>query len=379
MVAQEIMKWVKEWVAGWSSRQFFSRSSHQLTSRGAASSGYPLVLDSTGKIDASFIDDADIDHGSIGGLADDDHTQYALLAGRAAGQTLNGGNAANDDITIHGTSHATRTSSYVLLQPTAGNVGIQTTTPATTFDTRGNSAWFAGTLSGGLASGAGTGIRISTGNIFAYNYAASAPTTLTLQALLGATIIGGALTVNGATDLDTTLNVDGATVLQTTLNVKGAVDLDTTLNVDGVATFQSGIVLGNETLTVYDEGTWTPALAFGGGTTGITYTVQVGRYTRIGNLVTLWMRIALSSKGSSTGSATITGLPLTSSNITSLIYPASIRASTTTHTDALQAFVNSNATAITLEQNAAGTSSVLTDTNFGNTTTLGITISYRTG
>lgn len=42
--------------------------------------------------------------------------------------TLNGGTAANDDITIQGTSNATRTTSYVLLQPNGGNVGIGTST-----------------------------------------------------------------------------------------------------------------------------------------------------------------------------------------------------------------------------------------------------------
>lgn len=72
------------------------------------------------------------DHGALTGLTpDDDHTQYALLAGRAGGQTLYGGTAENDDITIHGTSNATRTTSYVLLQPTAGNVGIGTSAPST--------------------------------------------------------------------------------------------------------------------------------------------------------------------------------------------------------------------------------------------------------
>ena len=54
---------------------------------------------------------------------------FPLLAGRAGGQTLYGGTGANDDITIHGTSDATRTTSYVLLQPTAGRVGISTTVP----------------------------------------------------------------------------------------------------------------------------------------------------------------------------------------------------------------------------------------------------------
>ncbi len=48
------------------------------------------------------------DHGSLTGLADDDHTQYALLLGRSGGQTLIGGTASGDDLTLQSTSHATR-------------------------------------------------------------------------------------------------------------------------------------------------------------------------------------------------------------------------------------------------------------------------------
>ena len=65
------------------------------------------------------------------------------------------------------------------------------------------------------------------------------------------------------------------------------------------------------TLDDYEEGTWTPTLTFGGGTTGITYSQQVGTYVKIGKLVWLNCRVALTAKGSSTGSARITGLPFT--------------------------------------------------------------------
>lgn len=74
------------------------------------------------------------DHGAaLTGLGDDDHTIYALLAGRAGSQTLNGGNAANEDLTLKGTSHATKASSYVLLQPDGGSVGIGTSAPPSLF------------------------------------------------------------------------------------------------------------------------------------------------------------------------------------------------------------------------------------------------------
>ena len=79
-----------------------------------------------------------IDHGSIAGLADDDHTGYARLAGRSGGQTLIGGTAANDDLTLEGTSNATRTTSYVVLQPNGGNVGIGTTAPSAELEVQKN-------------------------------------------------------------------------------------------------------------------------------------------------------------------------------------------------------------------------------------------------
>ena len=49
------------------------------------------------------------DHGAaLSGLGDDDHTIYALLAGRAGGQTYISGTAANNDATYKTTSNATK-------------------------------------------------------------------------------------------------------------------------------------------------------------------------------------------------------------------------------------------------------------------------------
>ena len=47
-------------------------------------------------------------HDKWAGLGDDDHTQYALLAGRAGGQTQIGGTAAAEDLKLQSTAHATR-------------------------------------------------------------------------------------------------------------------------------------------------------------------------------------------------------------------------------------------------------------------------------
>ena len=49
-----------------------------------------------------------LDHGSISGLSDDDHAQYALLAGRSGGQSLVGGSASANDLSLSSTSNATK-------------------------------------------------------------------------------------------------------------------------------------------------------------------------------------------------------------------------------------------------------------------------------
>lgn len=81
------------------------------------------------------------------------------------------------------------------------------------------------------------------------------------------------------------------------------------------ATTLTGLVLGSGTsamtaVTYTAVSSWTPGIAFGGGTTGITYTIQSGYYQQIGSIVFFNFRIALSSKGSSSGTAKITGFPV---------------------------------------------------------------------
>ncbi|MBY0316844.1 MAG: tail fiber domain-containing protein [Bdellovibrionales bacterium] len=77
------------------------------------------------------------DHGALSGLADDDHTQYVMLAGRSGGQNLRGGTAASNNLTLESTSNATK--GYVLLQPNGGNVGIGTTSPVRRLSVQGTS------------------------------------------------------------------------------------------------------------------------------------------------------------------------------------------------------------------------------------------------
>ena len=79
-----------------------------------------------------------------------------------------------------------------------------------------------------------------------------------------------------------------------------------------------GIYLGTTSATAanllddYEEGTYTPAISFSGGTTGIQYNsgATAGVYTKVGRMVTVSVNVTLTNKGSSTGTAEIT-LPFT--------------------------------------------------------------------
>ncbi|MGZ3802533.1 MAG: tail fiber domain-containing protein, partial [Bdellovibrio sp.] len=60
-------------------------------------------------------------------ISSDTFTQYALLTGRSGGQTLNGGAAASNNLTLDSTLNATK--GNVLINPSGGNIGIGTTNP----------------------------------------------------------------------------------------------------------------------------------------------------------------------------------------------------------------------------------------------------------
>ena len=143
--------------------RYFQETEHLAASAGAGSAGKPIKLDAAGHIDATMINDADIDHGSIGGLTDDDHSQYLLMAGRAGGQVLTGGTAASDKLVLESTSHATK--GAILLNPAGGSVGIRTASPEGILDVHGANKSFITILhdmnAAGYTGGSGIGLEIS--------------------------------------------------------------------------------------------------------------------------------------------------------------------------------------------------------------------------
>jgi hypothetical protein len=102
------------------------------------------------------------------------------------------------------------------------------------------------------------------------------------------------------------INAQGKFMIGTaTANPGGAV-LQTS---DGL-TFPATAVASADpnTLDDYEEGTWTPVVSFGGASVGITGTFS-GTYTKVGNVVNAMFRITFTSKGSSTGTMVVSGMP----------------------------------------------------------------------
>ncbi len=118
---------------------------------------------------------------------------------------------------------------------------------------------------------------------------------------------------------------------------------------------------------------WTPALKFGGASTGMTYGTQTGTYIKLGKLAIAELNIVLTAKGSSTGAVTITGLPSTANASfgAGIITNYSSMASMTAPT-----LVYVQGTTITLTSAAATAVAGLSEANFTNTTNISITVFY---
>ncbi len=127
------------------------------------------------------------------------------------------------------------------------------------------------------------------------------PTALGVITLTGAQVASGVVGAN-------VIRTDSLAANSITWEIQQggtAASPDTTLN--GVLHADSAIFTAvNGFLTVpYTPIGFTPVLAFGGASVGITYSTQLGRYWKIGNLVNFTISIILTNKGSSTGVATI--------------------------------------------------------------------------
>ena len=94
-----------------------------------------------------------------------------------------------------------------------------------------------------------------------------------------------------------------------------------TLTSTGLVTASAGVAIGGtgtaNTLDDYEEGFYNPTYGASGGYGNQTYTSRVGVYTKIGNIVKVWVDMTLSANSSQAGIPIIT-LPFTSASTSNL-------------------------------------------------------------
>jgi hypothetical protein len=131
------------------------------------------------------------------------------------------------------------------------------------------------------------------------------------------------------------------------------------------------------TLDDYEEGTFDFGIAFGGSSVGVTYGSRQGKYTKIGNKVTVTGFIQLTNKGAEVGIATITGLPFAIGNSNANYSTPSIWFNNITFANQFQGFGEITDTKILLyEVTEAGALTNLTDGDFSNNSQIVVSFTY---
>jgi hypothetical protein len=242
----------------------------------------------------------------------------------------------------------------------AGNVGIGTTAP-----TSGSKLHVVSASSGVVARTDLGGTIIAEGSTRAGLYILTAGTA--------AGSYGSIWWGNGNLDTDAAIQVNNSTRAMQFV-VADAERFRITPN--GV-TFNGDTAAANA-LDDYEEGTWTPSISFGGASVGVTLNAaNAASYTKIGRQVTVNGYLILTSKGSSAGTARITGLPFTVANTNGTYSAATLRFSNITFANQLQGFANVNTTTIEFEETTeAGVVTNITNADFANDSQIIFSLTY---
>ena len=145
-----------------------------------------------------------------------------------------------------------------------------------------------------------------------------------------------------------------------------------------LAVHQAGAWTDLVLLEAYAEGTWSPVLNFGGAAVGMTYaSTPAGRYTRIGRTVFATGSLTLTAKVSSTGAATIAGLPFASANDgIPQSAPIGLASGMSSVSGAVTAILAANANRLSLYQSSNGGGGGLSHSNFSNSAALTFSVVY---
>ena len=185
----------------------------------------------------------------------------------------------------------------------------------------------------------------------------------------------------------TSISVDSATI-------SGNTTVGGTLGVTGVSTLSDNIVfdasgkgihLGVTTATAanlqddFEEGTFTPVFNTGGSAAGLTHDYSLGTYTKIGNRVFVNGFASLSDKSGSTtsGNATIAGLPFTIANNNNAYSAAGLRIQNISFADQCSLATVVNSTTLDFREiTNSGSVTTLTDANIASNSYVMFDIAY---
>jgi hypothetical protein len=241
----------------------------------------------------------------------------------------------------------------LVLNPNGGNVGVNTASANNALTVRGTQD---------------TGIEINSADsnasrlIFAYDPANT-------RWYINSTLSGS------GTTLPLAFLIQNSEVAR--FNTTGNLAFANGKGIDFSATPSGSGTMTSELLNDYEEGTWTIGISFGGAATGITYTQNTGKYTKVGRLVTVFGAVDLLNKGSSTGNAAITGLPFTIGSASSDYSAASLQLVNITFADFPMGFGNPTTTTIPLQEvTNAGVRTNLTDADFANNSAIIFSLTY---
>ena len=150
-----------------------------------------------------------------------------------------------------------------------------------------------------------------------------------------------------------------------------------------------GIYLGTTSvsdsnlLDDYEEGTWTPAWTASSGSA--TYNTQVGTYTKVGNIVNMACYLRISNKSSLSGGLTLSGLPFSSSSVSSNYQAVAIWMNTTMDGRAfdgdyhMQAYIAPGVNYVNIQSlDGDGVVAGLDTADINNTTDIMLSVSYKT-
>jgi hypothetical protein len=132
----------------------------------------------------------------------------------------------------------------------------------------------------------------------------------------------------------------------------------------------------------FQEGTWTPGIAFGAASVGVTYATQTGAYllitTSLGSFVFLTGTIILTNEGTSTGALTITGVPFSSSGLAGSYVPIMIHIEQfTASTGSPQGKLAAGTNVIEIWQTKTGSATAMNQTDTTNTSVIIFSTMYR--